>query len=104
MIANVRYMTGLLAVILAAALLELVRYAAGEDLYYMSGVSRWEHADRWGKTPIVAAAMVISGVTVIGLLASTFVSGAFMRRLALLASALSGVMLLAAWFFLTAGH
>lgn len=99
-----RYLTGGLAIILAAALARLVLYAGAEDAYYLTGVSRWEHAGRWGKTPIVVAAMAITGATVIGLLMSTFSPGARLRRLTLPAAALSCVMLLTAWFFLTAGH
>ena len=104
MIANMRYGTGALAVILAVALVGLVRYAAGEDTYYSSGVSRWEHADRWDKTPVVVAAMAISGTTIIGLVMSAFSLGARLRRLTLAATALSCLMLMAAWFFLTGGH
>jgi hypothetical protein len=104
MIANMRYMTGALAVILTIALVGLVRYAAGEDTYYSSGVSRWEHADRWGKTPVVVAAIAISGTTVLGLLTIAFSPDARLRRLALPATALSCVTLVAAWFVLTAGH
>ena len=99
-----RYVTGALAVILTIALAGLVRYAAGEDTYYSSDVSRWEHADRWGKTPVVVAAMAISATTILGLLISTFSPGARLRRLDLPATALSCVTLLAAWFFLSAGH
>lgn len=99
-----RYVTAALAAILAVALVGLVRYAAGEDTYYSSGVSRWEHADRWGKTPVVVLAIAVSGMTVLGLLISTFSAGARLRRLALPAAALSCVMVVAAWFFLTAGH
>ena len=105
MIANMRYLTGPLAVFLAIALAGLVRYAAGEDAYYSPGdVSRWEHADRWGKTPVVVAAMAISAATILGLLISTFSPGARLRRLALAATALSCVTLVAAWVVLTAGH
>jgi hypothetical protein len=104
MIANMRYLTGALAVILTIALVGLVRYAAGEDTYYSSDVSRWEHADRWSKTPVVVAAMAISATTILGLLISTFSPGARMRRLALPATALSCVTLVVAWIFLTAGH
>jgi hypothetical protein len=104
MIANMRYLTGALAVILTIALAGLVRYAAGEDTYYSSGVSRWEHADRWGKTPVVVAAIAISGATVLGLLTSAFSADARLRRLALPATALSCVTLVAAWVVLTAGH
>jgi hypothetical protein len=104
MIANMRYVTGALAVLLSVALVWLVRYAAGEDTYYSSEVSRWEHADRWGKTPVVVAAMAIIGTTILGLLISTFSPSARLRLLALPAAALSCVMLVAAWFYLTAGH
>ena len=104
MIANMRYVTAALAAILAVALVALVRYAAGEDTSYSSGVSRWEHADRWGKAPVVVVALAVSVTTVLGLLVSTFSAGARLRRLALLAAALSGVMVVAAWFYLSAGH
>ncbi len=104
MIANMRYLTSALAGLLAAAVVGLVRYAAEEDGYYLSGVSRWEHADRWGKTPFIVAAVVISGATVIGLLMSSFSRNALLRRLVLPAAALSSAMLMVAWFFLTAGH
>ena len=104
MIANMRYLTGALAVILTMALAGLVRYAAGEDTYYSSGVSRWEHADRWGKTPVVVAAIAISSATVLGLLTNAFSADARLRRLALPATALSCVTLVAAWVVLTAGH
>ncbi len=104
MIANMRYMTGALAALLTIALAGLVLYAAGEDTYYSSDVSRWEHADRWGKTPVVVAAIAISGTTVLGLLIIAFSPDARLRRLALPATALSCVMLVAAWISLTAGH
>jgi hypothetical protein len=100
----VRFLTSALAGVLAAAVLWLVRYAAGEDGYYLSGVSRWGHADRWGKTPFIVAAVAISGATVIGLLVSSFSRSALLRRLALAATALSFAMLMVSWFFLTAGH
>jgi hypothetical protein len=104
MIANMRYLTSALAILLAAALMGLVRYAAGADGYYLSGISRWEHADRWGKTPFLVASVAISGATVIGLLVSTVSRNTLLRRLVLPATALSCAMLLMAWFFLTAGH
>ena len=57
-----------------------------------------------GQTPVVGAAMAISGTTILGLLISAFSPGVRLRRLALPATALSCAMLVAAWFFLTAGH
>ena len=100
-----RYGTLGLSLLLAAGLAWVMLYAGGEDTYYGSrDVSRWEHAERWGKTPVVVAAMAISGATVIGLLISTFSPAARLRRVVLPATALSGVMLVTAWFFLTAGH
>ena len=99
-----RYVTSALAVLLTIALVGLARYAAGEDTYYSSGVSRWEHADRWGKQPLVVAAMAISATTIRGLVINTFSSDARLRRLALPATALSCVTLVAAWVVLTAGH
>jgi ABC-type Fe3+ transport system permease subunit len=99
-----RYMSSALAVALGAAAFGLVRYAAGDDGYYGSGVSRWEHAERWGKTPVVAAAIAVSVATAAGLLASIFSTSALLRRISLLGSALSGVLLALGWFYLTAGH
>ena len=99
-----RYVTLGLSFILAAGLASLMFYAGGEDTYYGSDVSRWEHAGRWGATPLVVGAMAISGATVIGLLISAFAPAAGLGRVVLPTAALSGLMLIMAWFFLTAGH
>jgi len=95
---------GSFALLLAVEMAWIGLYALGPDTYYSSGVSRWEHADRWGKTPIVVAAMAISAATVFGLLINTVSPRARLRLLAMPAAALACVMLLTAWFFLTAGH
>ena len=104
MIANMRYLRAGLAVLLVTGLAWLVDYAGSDDGYYGGGVSRWEHADKWGKTPIVVAAMAITGATAVGLLISTFSPASPLRRVVFPATALSCFMLVVAWFFLTAGH
>ena len=96
-------MTGALAVLLTTALAGLVLYAAGEDTYYEPRLPPGARRP-WGKTPVVVAAIAITGTTVLGLVTIAFSPDARLRRFALPATALSCVMLVAAWISLTAGH
>jgi hypothetical protein len=94
-----------LAFLLAAGLGWLVLYANGADAYYMSGVSRWEHARRGGSQPIVVAAGAATAVTIVTLLVGSVERsrGGF-RAFAVFSASLSCIFLVVAWFFLTTGH
>jgi hypothetical protein len=94
-----------LALVLATDAVLILLYAAGPDSYYGDGTTRWEHADRFvGSTP-VAAAIALGAVTSFLLVAS---APAPQRRLIRLlvspAAAVSYLLLLFAWFWLTGGH
>jgi hypothetical protein len=101
----VRRSHAVLAVVLGVSAVWLAVYAAGEDTYYGGGVSRWEHADRGGSTSSVAAAIVLAGLTSLGLAASAVArSGRLMQVLLASATAVSCFLLLFAWVLLTGGH
>ena len=102
MIANMRYIVS--GLMLAAGLMWLLAYAAGDDSYYGGGVSRWDHAGRGGGQPLVVAAIVSLAVTLIAALLAALSSSARFRRLVLPLTAFSWVMLAVAWFVLTGGH
>jgi hypothetical protein len=102
---SVRRTHPVLAVVLGVSSIWLAVYAAGEDTYHGGGVSRWEHAGRGGGTFPVGAAIVVAGITSLGLAASAVArSGRLMQVLVASATAVSCFLLLFAWVLLTAGH
>ena len=94
-----------LACVLAADAALLVLYAAGPDSYYGGGVSRWEHAGRFVGSGPVAASIVVGAVTSLLLAASAWAPDRLLLRLLVSpAAAVSCVLLLLVWFWLTGGH
>ena len=97
---------GALGLVLALSAVWLVLYAAGPDTYYgPHEVTRWEHADRWGKTPLVVVAVISAAISSVLLLATA--AGRVRESLRFLAgpaAAASGGLLVVGWFFLTTGH
>ena len=95
----------LLGVVLAFGAAWIVLYATGPDGYYVSGLSRWGHAARWGKTSEIRVSLAFAGITSIVLLLNAVVPRpARLRLLAVPAGVLSCLLLLMSWFFLTGGH
>jgi hypothetical protein len=94
-----------LAVLLALSCGWLVLYAAGPDTYYVEGVSRWEHAERFLGTAPVVVAVIAAMATSVGLIAASISPARPVLRFVVApAAALSCGLLLVGWFALTAGH
>jgi len=102
-----RYRLVVLGLLLVAGVAWLGLYASGEDTYYMTGVSRWEHSSRWGAgaAALVVAGFVVASAAALGCLAR----GLFPRRLAFALPVLPTVAaylvaIVTAWYPLTGGH
>lgn len=94
-----------LALVLVADAALLVLYAAGPDSYYGGGVSRWEHAGRFVGYGPVAASISVGAVSGLLLVASAWAPDRhLLRQLVSPAAAVSCLLLLLAWFWLTGGH
>jgi hypothetical protein len=90
---------------MAAGVVVLLVYAAGDDDYYGDGTSRWDHATGSDAAMYVVGALVVASALAVGLFAGGLVRTRF--RLApplLLAVPLYLVSLAFAWFFLSIGH
>lgn len=79
----------------------LVVYAGTMDGYYGSGVTRWEHAGRWGSRPFVSLAVALA---VAAILAQVLRPQRRWRALAFALSAIACAALIVAWIALTGGH
>ena len=93
-----------LAVLVGAAVVALLRYAAGPDTYYMEGVSRWEHSRGWDDWIWFTASIALGIASVAGLVARALGLAARLSGSILALTIVAFLSFPVAWVAVTAGH
>jgi hypothetical protein len=94
-----------LGLIFGATTILLVRYAAGPDDYYgSSGVSRWEHAGRWGADAFFVGALIVSAAAAVAMLAGGLGWRRWKLPAGIVATLAALIAFVVAWFAINGGH
>jgi hypothetical protein len=93
-----------LALVVGAAVVALLLYAAGPDTYYMEDVSRWEHARGWDGWIWFVASIGLGIASFAGLLARAAGLAARFDAAVLGLTAVAFLSFPVAWVAVTAGH